>query len=71
MDIREQIEKLREEINRHDYLYHVLDDPEIDDFEYDALMKKLIKLEEKYPEFKTSDSPTQRIGALLCRPLHR
>ncbi|NLL38834.1 MAG: NAD-dependent DNA ligase LigA [Clostridiales bacterium] len=62
MDIREQIEKLREEINRHDYLYHVLDDPEIDDFEYDALMKKLIKLEEKYPEFKTSDSPTQRIG---------
>lgn len=62
MDIREQIEKLREEINRHNYLYYVLDDPEIDDFEYDALMKKLIELEERHPEFITGDSPTQRIG---------
>lgn len=62
MDIRAQIEKLREEINRHNYLYHVLDDPAIDDFEYDALMKKLIKLEEEHPELKTADSPTARIG---------
>ena len=59
----EEIKKLRAEINRHNYLYHVLDRPEISDSEYDALMRELKQLEDKYPQFLTSDSPTQRVGA--------
>ena len=62
-EIKSRIEKLRAEINRHNYLYHVLDSPEISDAEYDALMRELKKLEEKYPQFLTPDSPTQRVGA--------
>ena len=61
-DIKKQIEKLREEIRRHDYQYYVLDQPVISDAEYDSLMKQLIELEEKYPEFKSPNSPTQRVG---------
>jgi DNA ligase (NAD+) len=60
---RERIEKLRAEINRHNYLYHVQDSPEISDAEYDGLMRELKELEEKYPPFLTPDSPTQRVGA--------
>ncbi len=60
---REQIAKLRAEINRHNYLYNVLDNPEISDAEYDGLMRELQKLEEAYPQFLTADSPTQRVGA--------
>jgi DNA ligase (NAD+) len=56
------IAKLREEIQRHEELYHVRDDPEISDREYDALIEKLRALEEKHPEFLTPDSPTQRVG---------
>ncbi|MHC1566972.1 MAG: NAD-dependent DNA ligase LigA [Candidatus Syntropharchaeia archaeon] len=62
-EIKERIEKLRKEINRHNYLYYVLDSPEISDAEYDRLMRELEELERKYPEFITPDSPTQRIGA--------
>jgi DNA ligase (NAD+) len=58
-----QIEKLRAEINRHNYLYYVQDSPEISDAEYDGLMRQLKDLEEKYPQFLTPDSPTQRVGA--------
>ena len=54
--------RLREEIRRHDHLYYVLDSPEISDAEYDSLFRKLQKLEEKYPELVTADSPTQRVG---------
>jgi len=61
--IKERIEKLRAEINRHNYLYYVLDSPEISDAEYDELMRELKQLEEQYPQFLTSDSPTQRVGA--------
>ncbi|MCX7911841.1 MAG: NAD-dependent DNA ligase LigA [Dehalococcoidales bacterium] len=61
--IRERIEKLRAEINRHNYLYYVLDSPEISDAEYDELMRELRRLEEAYPQFVTPDSPTQRVGA--------
>jgi DNA ligase (NAD+) len=60
---RERIEKLRAEINRHNHLYYVLDSPEISDAEYDGLMRELKQLEEKYPQFLTADSPTQRVGA--------
>lgn len=62
-EIKTHIEKLRAEINRHNYLYHVLDSPEISDAEYDALMRELKQIEEKYPQFLTPDSPTQRVGA--------
>ncbi|HTX69863.1 MAG TPA: NAD-dependent DNA ligase LigA [Thermoleophilia bacterium] len=54
---------LRETINRHAYMYYVLDQPEIDDAEYDALFRELQALEEEHPELRTSDSPTQRVGA--------
>lgn len=54
---------LRDKINHHNYRYYVLDDPEITDAEYDKLLQQLQKLEEKYPELVTLDSPTQRVGA--------
>jgi len=57
-----QIEKLRDEIRRHDELYYVNDSPEISDREYDLLIEKLQQLEEANPELITPDSPTQRIG---------
>ncbi len=60
--IREEIERLRREIRRHDYLYYVLAQPEITDYEYDQLMKRLEELERQYPEFVTPDSPTQRVA---------
>ena len=60
-----RIEQLRSEINRHNYLYYVLDSPEISDADYDALMNELKGLEEQYPELVTPDSPTQRVGAPL------
>ena len=58
-----RIEKLRTEINHHNYRYHVLDSPEISDAEFDRLMRELKQLEEEYPQFLTPDSPTQHVGA--------
>jgi len=63
MSVEEEIQKLRAEINRHNYLYHALDAPEISDEEFDRLMRRLVELEEKYPHLITPDSPTQRVGA--------
>ncbi|RMG47001.1 MAG: NAD-dependent DNA ligase LigA [Acidobacteria bacterium] len=60
--IRRRVEQLREEIRRHDYLYYVLDRPEISDERYDELFRELRDLEEKYPELRTPDSPTQRVA---------
>jgi DNA ligase (NAD+) len=60
---RQSIDKLRTEINRHNYRYYVLDSPEVSDAEYDALMQELRELEETYPQLRTADSPTQRVGA--------
>ncbi|HTW81316.1 MAG TPA: NAD-dependent DNA ligase LigA [Terracidiphilus sp.] len=57
-----QIEKLREELRRHEHLYYVLDAPEISDQEYDALMNRLKRLEAEHPDLVTPDSPTQRVG---------
>ncbi len=62
-EIKQKIEKLRTEINHHNYLYYVQDNPEISDAEYDKLMQELKRLEEAYPQFLTPDSPTQRVGA--------
>src|SRR5581483_5971618 len=57
-----RVEELREQLNYHAYRYHVLDDPEISDAEYDELMRELVELEERFPELVTPDSPTQRVG---------
>lgn len=62
MDTKAEIEKLREELTRHSKAYYDKDAPVISDFEYDAMMRSLIELEEEYPELKTADSPTQRVG---------
>jgi DNA ligase (NAD+) len=59
---RERAEDLRRQINHHDYLYYVLDEPAIPDAEYDRLMRSLQSLEAEHPELVTSDSPTQRVG---------
>jgi DNA ligase (NAD+) len=60
--IAREIEKLRDEIHRHDELYYVSEQPELSDLEYDLLLEKLKKLEEENPELITPDSPTQRVG---------
>lgn len=62
-EIRERVEKLREEIRRYDYYYYVLNQPLISDAEYDRLFRELQELERRYPELVTPDSPTQRVGA--------
>ncbi len=59
---KKQIQTLREKIRHHDHRYYVLDDPEITDYEYDQLMRRLQDLEGKHPELITPDSPTQRVG---------
>ena len=56
-------EQLREQIDHHNYRYHVLDDPEVSDAEYDAMMRELEALEREHPEVRAPDSPTQRVGA--------
>ena len=55
--------ELRTQIEHHNYRYHVLDDPEVSDAEYDRLMRELKALEAQYPDLVTPDSPTQRVGA--------
>jgi DNA ligase (NAD+) len=57
------IETLREQLRHHEYLYHVLDAPEITDAEYDAMLRELKALEATHPDLVTADSPTQRVGA--------
>lgn len=59
----DKINTLKDELNRHNYQYYVLDEPEISDSGYDKLLRELQEIEEKNPELITSDSPTQRVGA--------
>jgi DNA ligase (NAD+) len=61
-DAEKQIDSLREQIRHHEYLYYVLDRPEISDFEFDKLMQELQQLEGEHPELITPDSPSQRVG---------
>ncbi len=61
-DAEKRVRALRSELSRHNHLYHVLDQPEISDEAYDALLAELKELEERYPELITADSPTQRVG---------
>ena len=61
--VRERIRRLREEIDRHNYQYYVLDQPLVSDADYDRLFRELQQLESQHPELVTPDSPTQRVGA--------
>src|ERR1700692_3641319 len=61
-DSERKIEALRKKIRHHEYLYYVLDNPEIRDAEFDKLMQQLKDLEAAHPELVTPDSPTQRVG---------
>ncbi len=60
--LTKRVENLRKQLEHHEYLYYVLDRPEISDAEYDRLMRELRDLEEAHPELRSPDSPTQRVG---------
>ncbi|MBI4596828.1 MAG: NAD-dependent DNA ligase LigA [Candidatus Omnitrophica bacterium] len=62
--VKHRIERLREDIRRHDYRYYVLNQPEVSDAEYDQLMRRLQELEASAPALITLDSPTQRVGGI-------
>ena len=62
---REQIEQLRNELNAHNYSYYVLNAPTISDFEFDAKLRELQKLEADYPDYFDPNSPSQRVGSDL------
>jgi DNA ligase (NAD+) len=66
--MKNEIEKLKKEIEKYSEKYYSLNKPEISDFEYDKLMNRLIELEKNNPEFKTDDSPTEKVGA---KPLNK
>ena len=61
--MREKIERLRRQINEHNYRYYVLNDPLIGDYEFDALLRELQELEAAHPEFDDPNSPTRRVGS--------
>jgi len=61
-EVKKQIQKLRDELNYHNYKYYVENSPVISDYEYDMLLKKLEALESQFPDLITPDSPTQRVG---------
>lgn len=65
MEVKEQIERLRNELHRHNYNYYVLNVPEISDQEFDRMMRELQDLEAAHPEFDDPDSPTRRVGSDL------
>jgi DNA ligase (NAD+) len=58
----DKLESLKQQIRHHNYRYHVLDDPEVPDAEYDRLIRQLQAIEREYPDLITEDSPTQRVG---------
>jgi DNA ligase (NAD+) len=64
-DIQEKIEKLRKEVELHNYNYHILDNPKISDEVFDALFKELVKLENENPGFQNENSPTKRVGGAV------
>ncbi len=67
MDAKERIDRLREELNRHNHNYYVLNSPEISDRDFDMMMKELEGLEKEHPEFADELSPTQRVGSDLTK----
>jgi DNA ligase, NAD-dependent len=62
VNLQDRINEIKEILNKASYEYYVLDQPTIEDYEYDQLMSELIKIENEHPELKTSDSPTNKIG---------
>jgi len=68
---RLRVERLRDVIRFHAYLYYHLDRPEISDSQYDTLWRELEKIEREHPEFVTEDSPTQLVGVDIAMPLRR
>ena len=70
-EVELRIENLRDQIRLHNYNYHVLDAPTISDAEYDTLFHELVVLEEKYPEYASPDSPTQRVGGEVAERFER
>lgn len=67
MNISEEINFLREQINQHNYNYYVLDSPTISDFDFDIMLQKLQSLEQQYPEYFDENSPTQRVGGQITK----
>ncbi len=67
MDVEKKIKSLREELQQHNYNYYVLDTPQISDYEFDMKLEELQKLEDKHPEFKDENSPTQRVGGAITK----
>ncbi|HMB62562.1 MAG TPA: NAD-dependent DNA ligase LigA [Eudoraea sp.] len=67
MEIRQQIESLREELREHNHNYYVLDNPTISDYEFDMKLKELQALEEQYPQLKDPSSPTMRVGGMVTK----
>ena len=61
-DARAKIEELKSEIEKNNKLYYEEDNPIISDYDYDMMMRQLLSLEEQYPELKTADSPSNRVG---------
>src|SRR5260370_5002834 len=61
--VKKEVEALRAKLRHHEYRYHVLDDPEISDAEYDRLLQRLKEIETAHSELITFDSPTARVGA--------
>ncbi|WP_308992119.1 NAD-dependent DNA ligase LigA [Mariniflexile litorale] len=67
MNIEQQIQSLRDELNQHNYNYYVLDNATISDFDFDIKLKELQELEAKHPEFFDANSPTQRVGGEVTK----
>jgi DNA ligase (NAD+) len=67
MDVQNMIQKLRDELNQHNYNYYVLDTPTISDYEFDIKLKQLQDLENKHPEYFDESSPTQRVGGTITK----
>ncbi len=70
-EIEKRIRELEKIIAHHQYLYHVKDSPEIEDSVYDSLLNELIDLENKYPEFKSKNSPSHRVGGKVIEKFEK
>lgn len=67
MNVEQEVLKLRQEIEKHNYNYYVLDNPTISDYEYDMMMRRLIELEEENPSLADENSPTKRVGGAVLK----
>ena len=65
MSVKERIDEIRKLLEQYNYEYYVLDNPSVNDAEYDRLMQELIMLENEHPEYQSSLSPSQRVGGLV------